>query len=82
MIILGFLAALILAAIALGASGLMLWSGWLAYRGELQPGFRADPPGPRSITLTLLGVAIPVVLIAIFTLYLAIALVQMGINAL
>jgi hypothetical protein len=82
MAVLGLIMALLLALLSLAATGLMLWSGWLAYRNELHPGFKTRPPGPRSISLTLLGFAFPVLLIGAFTLYLAFALVRMGFNAL
>jgi hypothetical protein len=67
---------------ALAVAGLMLWSGWLAFKEELLPGFKVSPPSPGSIALTLLGVALPIVVTAIFTLYLAIWLVQSGLAAL
>jgi hypothetical protein len=60
----------------------VLWSGWHAYRGEMKPGFKVSPPGPRSISLSLIGVAIPILLIAVFTIYLAIMLVRVGLDAL
>lgn len=82
MLWLGFLATLILAAISVAAAVVVLWSGWHAYRGELKAGFKVSPPGPRSISLSLIGVAIPIVLIAMFTIYLAVMLLRVGFNAL
>ena len=70
------------AALAVGVAALTLWSGWLALRDELLPGFRTRPPGPRSIALTALGVLLPLVAISAFTLYLAVILLQLGVGAL
>lgn len=82
MAIVGALFVLVFALIALGVAALTLWSGWLAFRDELQPGFKTSPPGPRALSLTLIGVIVPVLAIVIFTLYLAVQLVLLATNAL
>lgn len=82
MAIVGALFVLVFALIALGVAGLTLWSVWLAFRDELQPGFKTSPPGPRSISLTLLGVFVPALVVVIFTLYLAVELMRLAVNAL
>lgn len=82
MVLVGAVLVLVFALIALGVAGLTLWSGWTAFRDELQPGFKTVPPGPRSISLTVLGVVVPVLAIVIFTLYLAVELVRLAIAAL
>lgn len=82
MAVIGSLGALVLALIVLGVGGLTLWSGWQAFRDELGPGFRISPPGARSIGLTLLGVVLPVLMIALFTVYLALVLVRLAVGAL
>lgn len=82
MIVLGSLLVLVFALIALGVTGLMLWSGWLAVQDELRPDFKRRPPGPRTLSLTLIGVILPVIVIAVFTLYLAVVLVQTALGAL
>ena len=51
---------------------LLLVSAWKAIREELIPGFHSDPPGPRSITLMLIGALLPIVIIAALTVYFAI----------
>jgi hypothetical protein len=80
--IIGVLLVWVFAIVALGVTGLMLWSGWLAFKDELLPGFKVSRPGPGGIALTLIGVALPIVITAIFTLYLAIWLVQSSLAAL
>ena len=81
MAVVGALFVLVFALIAVVVAGLTLWSAWLAYRDELQPGFKTSPPGPRAIPLTLLGVCAPALVIVIFTVYLAVQLVRLAINA-
>jgi len=80
--IIGVLLVLGLAVVALGAAGLMLWSGWLALRDELLPGFKVSRPGPGSIALTLIGVIAPILIIGAFIVYLAIWLVRTAFVAL
>ena len=70
--IVGWIVVLGLALLAIAFTALLLASGWNAVREELWPGFRMDPPRPRSLALTLLGVVLPVLLIAALTTYLAI----------
>lgn len=82
MAIIGALGVIVLAGVVLAVGGVTLWSGWRAVRDELRPGFRTRPPGPRSLSLTVIGVALPVLLIAAFTLYTALALLQVAIGAL
>ena len=60
-----------LALLAILFAAILLISGWHALRGELLPGFRIDPPRPRSVGLAVLGVLLPILLIAAFTAYLA-----------
>ena len=81
MVVLGSISILTAAALALAVAGLMLWSGWRAFRDELLPGFRTVPPRPRSVVLTVLGVLLPIAGIAAFTLYLAGVLVQLSLNS-
>jgi hypothetical protein len=82
MTIIGVLLVLGLAVGAIGAAGLMLWSGWLALRDEVLPGFKSVRPGPGSIALTLIGVVGPIIVIAVFILYLAIWMVRTAFVAL
>ena len=82
MTIIGIVLTLGLAIVVLGAAGLMLWSGWLALKQEVLPGFKMVRPGPGSVVLTLLGLILPILLIGVFTLYLAIWLVRLGFGAL
>lgn len=82
MMVLGALLVLVFAVIAIAVAVLTLWSAWLAYRDELQPGFKTAPPGARSITLTVLGVLVPVLVVVFFTIYLAIELIRLAVAAL
>ena len=82
MTIIGVVLVLGLAVMALGGAGLMLWSGWLALRDELLPGFKMVRPGPGSIALTLIGVVAPILIIGAFILYLAAWLVRTALVAL
>ncbi len=82
MVIVGFVLVLGAVALAVGVAGIMLWSGWRAFKDELIPGFRTVPPRPRSLVLTLVGVVLPLLFIVAFTLYLAVTLLQLGVNAL
>lgn len=82
MVVVGVLGVAVLAMIALAVAGVTLWSGWRAAQDELLPGFKTRPPGARSLSLTLLGVVLPVLVIAAFTLYLTIALLQLAVAAL
>jgi hypothetical protein len=74
MAIIGSIVLLVGALLAATFTALLLVSGWNAIREELVPGFRIDPPGPRSITLIAIGAVLPVVLIAAFITYFAIRL--------
>ncbi|WP_026370396.1 hypothetical protein [Kallotenue papyrolyticum] len=71
----------VLALIALAAALVVLWSGWHAFREELQPGFRMRAPGLRGVLLIGLGVALPLMAIAVFVVYLALVLAQTGVRA-
>lgn len=82
MTIIGAVLNLGFAAIAVAAAAVVLWSGWLALRDEIRPGFKSVRPGPGGIVLTLIGVVFPVVMIALFTLYLAIWLINVSFAAL
>ncbi|HEX6289223.1 MAG TPA: hypothetical protein VFZ66_08535 [Herpetosiphonaceae bacterium] len=82
MTIIGVVLVLGLAVVAAGAAGLMLWSGWLALKDEVLPGFRMVRPNPGSLVLTALGVVLPILMIAAFTLYLAIWMLQVAFSAL
>ena len=82
MAIIGVILVLGFAVVAVAVAGLMLWSGWLALKDEVLPGFKTVRPGPGAIALTVIGVILPIVLIAAFTLYLGIWLVQVSLNAL
>ncbi len=81
MVVVGSILVLAAAVLALAVAGLTLWSGWRAFRDELIPGFRTVPPRPRSLILTALGVVLPLLVIAAFTLYLAGVLVQLSLGA-
>ncbi len=74
----GILAALAIALLAMTFTALLLVSAWNAFRDELTPGFRIARPGARSLLLTLLGLLLPLALIAAFTTYLAIWLLGMS----
>jgi hypothetical protein len=82
MAIVGFVLILGAVALAVAVAAITLWSGWRAFQDELIPGFRTVPPRPRTLVLTLVGVVLPLLAIAVFTLYLAITLLQRGVNAL
>ncbi len=58
-------------------TAILLVSGWNALGEELLPGFRIDPPRARSLALALLGVVLPILLLAAFTTYFAIWLLRM-----
>ena len=58
-------------------TAILLVSGWNALGEELLPGFRIDPPRARSLALILLGVVLPILLLAAFTTYFAIWLLRM-----
>ncbi len=58
-------------------TAILLVSGWNALGEELLPGFRIDPPRACSLALTLLGVVLPILLLAAFTTYFAISLLRM-----
>lgn len=81
MAIIGALGVFVLAVAVLLVGGITLWSGWRALRDELRPGFITRPPGARSLSLTALGVVLPVLMIVAFTLYTALALLQVAIGA-
>ncbi len=81
MVITGMLLALAAAGLSVALAAVTLWSGWLALRDELLPGFRTVPPRPRSILLTGIAVLLPICAIALFTLYLAVVLVQRVVSA-
>lgn len=49
-------------------AGLTVWGGWRAMRDELGRNFRSSRAGPRALSLTLIGVIIPVVAITVFLL--------------
>lgn len=82
MTIIGAVLNLGFAVVAVAAAAVVLWSGWVTLRDEVRPGFKSVRPGPGSIVLTLLGVVFPVVMIALFTLYLAIWLINVSFAAL
>lgn len=62
----------VLALIALVFTALLLVSAWYGAREELLPGFRIAPPGPGGLGLALIGMLLPVLLLALFTGYLAV----------
>jgi hypothetical protein len=82
MAIVGFILILGAVALAVAVAIITLWSGWRTFRDELLPGFRPVPPSPRSIALTVVGVVLPLLVIAVFTIYLAVTLLRLGVNAL
>lgn len=67
----------VLALVALAFAVLLLISGWNGMREELLPSFRIDPPGPRTLSITLIGIVLPVILIALFCGYLALRLIEL-----
>ena len=77
MVFVGGIIAFLLALAAIVFTAILLVSGWNALREEIFPNFRVSPPRPPTVALTLLGVVLPVVLIAAFTAYLAIWLIGM-----
>ncbi len=78
MIIFGTLGLGVIVIVALVLAGTTLYSCWRALRDELAMGnFRSQPPSIASLGLTLLGVVLPVVLIALFLLALAVVLFGM-----
>lgn len=81
MAFIGIIGVIVLAVVVLSVALLTLWSGWRAYRDELRPGFRSNPPGVRSIALTLVGVVVPVLVIAAFTILTTLVLLQLAVGA-
>ncbi len=81
MIILGLLGLASVALLAITFTALMLVSAWNALREELVPGFRIDPPDLRSIGLALIGLVLPVALIAAFSAFCAIWLLGVASGA-
>lgn len=81
LVAIGVAGVVVLALIALATALVVLWSGWQAFREELQPSFRVRAPGLRGVLLLGLGVALPLVVIAIFVVYLALVLTQAGVRA-
>ncbi len=71
----GALIMVVLALIALSFAILLLVSAWNGVRGELIPHFRITPPGPRGLALALVGMLLPVLLIVLFSGYLAVWLI-------
>jgi hypothetical protein len=53
-------------------AALLLASGWNALREEILPGFRMAPPGLRSLLLVLVGLLLPIGLLAVFSGYFAV----------
>lgn len=82
MIYIGAMGVLALVVIVLLVAAVTLWSGLRAFRDELRPGFKTRPPDARSISLTILGVALPVLMIGLFTIYLAVVLLRVVFGAL
>jgi hypothetical protein len=66
-----------LALVAIIFTALLLASSWNALREELLPSFRIDPPGLRAIGVALVGLVLPVILLTLFTGYLAIWVLRM-----
>ncbi len=77
MALVGSIVALGLALAGIIVTAILLVSGWNALGEELLPGFRIDPPRLRSLALALLGVVLPILLLAAFTTYFAIWLLRM-----
>lgn len=82
MAVIGFILILGAVVLAVAVAVITLWSGWRAFQDELIPGFRTVPPRPHAIVLTFIGVVLPLLAIAVFTLYLAVTLLRLGVNAL
>jgi len=75
--LLGVIGVLLLALLACGLAVVTIWSGWRA-AAELRHGFRSRPPGAADLALALAGVALPVVLIVLFSALLAVVLLRMA----
>jgi hypothetical protein len=81
--------ALIGALIAFGAAvaflvigALTLFGGTDATQKQVVPGFRPDRPGPAERVLTLLGVWLPILLIAALCLLASIQIIRVAVDAL
>ncbi len=64
---------------ALGATA--LYAGWRSTGEQLVPGFRPDRPGPVARGMTLVGVWVPLLGVAMFGIYAAVRLVQVVLAA-
>ncbi len=82
MVIIGALIALGAAVTFLVIGALTLFGGTDATQKQIVPGFRPDRPGPAQRVLTLLGVWLPIVLIAVLCLLAAIQIVRVAVRAL
>ena len=74
--IIGSIGAVGLSLLAIAFTASLFVSAWNALREEVAPGFRMDPPGPRSLVLTLCGVVLPILLLAALSTFLAISLLR------
>ena len=72
----GLIIAGVLALLSAGFTALLLVSAFNALREVLWPDFRRLPPGPAGLGLTLLGFALPALLTALLTAYLAVWLLR------
>ncbi|HEX9371871.1 MAG TPA: hypothetical protein VF897_12735 [Roseiflexaceae bacterium] len=81
MLIIGALITLGSAVAFLALGALTLFGGANATQRQVVPGFRPDRPGPGERALTLLGVWVPIVLVALLCLLAAIKMLQVVIAA-
>ena len=82
MLIIGALITLGAAIAFLAVGALALFGGANATQQQVVPGFRPDRPSPAERALTLLGVWVPILLIATLCLLAAIKMVQVVVSAL
>jgi hypothetical protein len=81
MLIIGALITIAAALAFLGVGALALFGGANATQQQVLPGFRPDRPSPIERVLTLLGVWVPILLIAVLCLLAAIKMLQVVVGA-
>jgi len=79
--IVGIVSTFALVLFVIAFTALLLVSGWNGLREELIPGFHIKPPSSRTVFLTFLGVALPLLLLAAFTTFLAVSMLGMVFDA-
>jgi hypothetical protein len=81
MLIIGALITIGAALAFLGVGALALFGGANATKQQVLPGFRPDRPSAAERVLTLLGVWVPILLIAVLCLLAAIKMLQVVVGA-